>query len=79
MKSYKILCVLFLLNAGYAHGVDKISPIIVEPIEIKAIEAEQECPQGSKYAGETLPDWVSGKESIEFYCNASEEESEIAE
>jgi len=79
MKSSKLLCLLLLFNAGYAHSVEKIKPIIVEPIEVKAIEVEQECPQGSKYAGETLPEWVSGKEAIEFYCNSSEEESELAE
>ena len=78
MKSLKLICFTLLLSAGYASGVEKVEPIIVEPQKIETIEVVTNCPEGSKYAGEKIPEWVVGEESISYFCN-SEDESVLAE
>ena len=78
MKSLRVICFTLLLCTGYASGVEKVEPIIVEPQKIETIEVVTVCPDGSKYAGEKIPGWVVGEESINYFCN-SEDESVIAE
>ncbi|MEM7401144.1 MAG: hypothetical protein AAF304_04255 [Pseudomonadota bacterium] len=79
MKSLSVMCITFLVSSVYASEVEKIEPIIIEPSKIETIEVQAECPQGSQHAGEILPEWVIGEESIEYFCNSNEEETELAE
>ncbi len=79
MKSISVICFTLLLSAGNVFGVEKIEPIILEPIKIEAIKVQTECPQDSKFAGETVPEWVVGEESIEYFCNSDGDELEEAE
>ena len=78
MKSLIVICFSLLLNTGYASGVEKVEPIILEPQKIETIEVVTVCPDDSKYAGEKIPEWVVGEESISYFCN-SEDESILAE
>lgn len=78
MKSFKVICITFFLSTGYLSAVDKIEPIILEPEKIETIEVVKVCPEESKFAGEKIPDWVVGEESINYFCN-SEDESILAE
>lgn len=79
MKSLSVMCFTLLVSSVYASEVEKIEPIILEPSKIETIKVQAECPQGSKFAGEKLPEWVVGEESIEYFCNSSEDETELAE
>ena len=75
MKSITILFFTFIAAVCYAsEDVEKITPILIEPVEIVLA-----CPEGSKHEGEELPDWVSTEEAAEFFCNEKVEETEIAE
>jgi len=77
MKSLFVLCFTFLASICFASENEKrIEPIIIqlEPVEVVLL-----CPEGSKYEGELVPKWVSTDEATDFFCNDSEDESEVGE
>ena len=75
MKSITILCFTFLAVVCHAsEDVEKITPILTEPVEIVLV-----CPEGSKHEGDELPHWASTEEAAKFFCNETVEETEIAE
>ena len=75
MKSIAILIITFITSICFAsENEEQITPIIAEPIEIVLV-----CPEGSKHEGDELPAWVTTEEAAEFFCNDTEEETEIAE
>ncbi len=74
MKSLTIIWLTCLVGTVFADEKQSIQPIINEPIEIVLV-----CPEGSKYQGEKVPEWVTTSAATEFFCNEASEETEIAE
>jgi len=77
LKILSVLSFMLLTPFGYAsENQKKVEPLILQP---EPVEVVLFCPEGSKYEGELVPKWVSTDEATDFFCNDSEEETEIAE
>jgi hypothetical protein len=67
------------LLASVCHASEdekRIEALIIQP---EPVEVVLLCPEGSKYEGELVPKWVSTDEATEFFCNDTDDETEIAE
>ena len=77
MKSIFVLCFTFLTSICFASENEKrIETLIIQP---EPVEVVLLCPEGSKYEGELVPKWVSTDEATDFFCNETNDETEIAE